>query len=221
MKFLLVLLALALIGSSLVACGSGGRQGSSTAAQSNAAATGSTTSRTTSAVTPTLDYRKADRDKDNDGSIVDPDDGGKIADEASNTETFDFGHAADATDKQAVTTLLERYYAAALAEEGAKACSMMYITFAESVAEDYGHGSAGQPYASQGTTCPTVTALIYKHFHEQLATEVPLLKVARVRLVENHGLAVLSFGKLPERQIQIRKEGHAWKVGALLDGPLP
>jgi hypothetical protein len=63
--------------------------------------------------------------------------------------------------------------------------------------------------------------LFFKHFHKQLTVEWPKLKVTGVRLQHHHGFAVLSFGSLPERQILVAREGHTWKISALLDTELP
>ena len=65
-----------------------------------------------------------------------------------------------------------------------------------------------------------MTAL-FKHLHEQIAAEEPMLRVRAVRLEQHHGVAVLSFGTMPERQIQVRREARTWKADALLDSPLP
>ena len=97
---------------------------------------------------------------------------------------------------------------------------MIYSTLAEAVPEDYGLSPPGPPYM-RGTTCPAVLTLLFKHLHSQLGLELPKIKVTRVRLTEHHGLAVLSFGTMPERQIQVAREGHVWRLAALLDGELP
>lgn len=213
MKSLPVLLAIGLIGVGFTACGSSKSTIPGSQAASKTATTASTGATTTSTATPTQDYTKADRDKDNDI--------GAPGDDTNHNEILNYAHAASAADKQAVTALIKRYYAAAAAGDGAKACSMLYVTFAESVAEDYGRESAGSSYLKQGKTCPEVLTLLFKHFHSQLTAELPLLKVRRVRLNEHHGLVVLGFGTMPERQIPVLRERHTWKVVALLDGELP
>lgn len=211
MKPLLALLAVVLLGVGASACGSSGKgTGSTSQTPSTVAAT--TAATTTASTTPPPDFRKADRDRDND--IGAPDD------DKNNNSVLNFGHAASASDEQAISSLVKRYYAAGLAEDGAKACSMIYSTLAEAVPEDYGQSPPGPVYM-RGTTCPTVLALMFKHFHHQLSVQVPLLKVSRVRLNEHHGLAVLKFGKMPERQIPVAREGHVWKIEALLDSELP
>jgi hypothetical protein len=211
MKSLLVSVAVALLCFGISACGSSSK-GTGSASQTSSGATTATTAAATSSTTPTPDFRKADGDKDND--IGAPDD------DRNNNSVLSFGQAASSSDQSAITGLIKRYYAAALAEDGAKACSLLYSTLAEAVPEDYGQSPPGQPYM-RGTTCPTVMMLLFKHEHGKLTVQVPLLKVARVRLNEHHGLTVLKFGKMPERQIPVAREGHVWKVEALLDSELP
>ena len=158
------------------------------------------------------EYTTIDGDKDNDV--------GAPYDDTNNNEMLDYGHAAAAADQRAVTALIKHYYAAAVAGEGAKACSMLVADLAKAVAEDYGRKSAGPSYLSSGTTCPVVMGLLFKHLHSQLATAVPQMQVTHVRLVGSHGLAVMSFGGL-ERQIPVIREGRTWKVEALLDSEAP
>jgi hypothetical protein len=213
MKSLLGLLAVCLLGIGVTACGETSKSiGSASQSTSSTAATNTTPSTTPSNTAPAPADTKVDGDKDNDISAPD--------DDTKNNSVLDFGHAASASEKQTITALVKRYYAAALAGDGAKACAMLYSTLAEAVPEDYGQSPPGQPYM-RGTTCPAVMALLFKHFHKQLAVEVPVLKVSRVRLDEHHGLAVLTFGNLPERDISVAREGHVWKIEALLDSELP
>jgi hypothetical protein len=204
MKRLLLLSTAGLLSLCLAACG-GSSSSSSTVDTLRAK---EITTRIPSDTTPAPLETKADADKDND--IGAPDD------DRNNNDVLDFGHAASPSETRAITALVKRYYAAAAAEDGAKACSMIYSTLAEAVPEDYGLSPPGPHYMS-GKTCPAVLTLLFKHFRPQILVELPKLKVARVRLIEHHGLVVLHFGAMPERQIQVRREGHTWKVEGLLD----
>ncbi len=192
----------------LAGCGSSDT-GTMKSATTATASTASATTTTEAALTANL--LKADRDKDSDG--------GGAGDDTNNNTMLDFGRAAGASDKRAITALLKRYYRAAAAENGAAACSMLYSTLAEGVPEDY--GSYNGPTYMRGSTCPAVMTLLFKHYHRLLEIEVPKLKIAQVDLQERHGLAVLSFGTLPEREIQVEREGHVWRVTALIDTELP
>jgi hypothetical protein len=154
---------------------------------------------------------KVDADGDNDV--------GAPNDDTSNDSEASFGHAASASEQKAITALIKRYYAAALAENGAKACRVIYSPLVEAVPEDYGKSPPGPRYM-ESQTCPGATTLLFRHFHAQLRAEVPRLKVTKVRLKQHHGLALLSFGRLAVRKILVIREGRTWKLAALLDGPL-
>jgi hypothetical protein len=155
---------------------------------------------------------KADADHDNDL--------GAVADDKSNGSLLDHGHTADAVDTRAVTALIMRYYAAARREDGSAACSMLYTTLEESVPEDYGQSPPSKPYL-RGTTCAAVLTLLFKHERLQIAAEYTKLKVARVAIEERHGIVLLHFGSMPERQIPVEREGHEWKLTQILDGEVP
>lgn len=213
MKSLLALLAVCLLSGCMVACGGSGKSttsgASTTVSSTKTDATGSTVPTDT---TPAHVETKADADKDNDLEAP--------YDDTNNNSTLNFGHEANSADTRTITALIKRYYTAALAENGAKACSMIYSTLEEAVPEDYGQSPPGPSYMS-GTTCSAVLSLLFKHFHPQITLEYPKLVVARVRLVEHHGYAILHFGTLPERQIDVSREGHTWKIGQVLDSEVP
>ncbi len=211
MRSLLALLAIGLLGFGLAACGSAGKAAPSTP-QTPSDATSSAASTSATAIPPAPAQTKADTDKDNDVAVA-------AQDDTNNNGVLDFGKAASASERRAITELLKRFYTAAAAENGAAACSMIYSTITEVIAEN--HGRPPSPAYSRGRNCPEVMTGIFVHFHPQLALELPKLQVARVRLVEHHGLAVLSFGAMPERQISVAREGHAWKIQTLLDSEIP
>jgi hypothetical protein len=208
MKRLLTLLAAALLSVNLLACGD------SKVSSTKSSSTDGTSARSTDVSDQSGQvHSKVDSDKD--------DDVGAAYDDTNNNSVLELGHAAGAADNRAVTELVKRYYAAAAAQDGDGACSMIVRTLADAMAEDYGHGSAGPAYLSAGKTCPTVMVLLFRHFQRHLALEVPLLTVSRVRISGRQGLAILTFRAMPERQIPVTKEGRSWKIATLLDSELP
>ncbi len=211
MRTLLVVLLTGLVGTCLGGCGDTIAPTTAVSRSTSTNASKAVSSKPTDTA-PAPVETKVDGDKDNDLGAAD--------DDSNNDSVLDYGHAAAPAEAHAIKALVERYYAAALAENGAKACSILYSTLAESVPEDYGQSPPGPAYM-RGTTCPTVMTLFFKHVHPQVALEYPKLKVVRVRLVERHGLVVLRFGRLPEREIPVDREGHTWRISALLDTPLP
>jgi hypothetical protein len=196
--------AIAAAALALAACGHAGAPPSS-GARTAAAATGPAHQNTVP------EYARVDADKDNDVQAP--------ADDTNNNSAL-FGHEAAGPERRTIATLVRRYYAIALAGDGTKACSMIYSTLAESVPEDYGTNEPPGPPYMKGTTCPTVLNGLLGHMHAQLAAEVPLLRITHVRLIEHHGIALLAFGPLPERQIDIKREGRTWRIDALLDREL-
>jgi hypothetical protein len=215
MRLLITLLIAALLSVCVAACGGRSKDTSSASpTSSNTVPTAITTSATISNTTSTANPATADSDKDNDV--------GAPYDDKNNNSVLDYGHEAGAAEKQTVAAVVQRYYAAAAADNGVKACSMLYSTLAEAVPEDYGQGSAGPSYLRSGNSCPAVMVLMFKHFHSQLAAELPVLEVTHVRLVGRRGLAIVGFeGKMPERQIPVIRERRTWKLVALLDSELP
>ena len=143
------------------------------------------------------------RDRDNDADHNDDD-----------AHVLYYGLPASAADKQALTTLIGHYYAAAAAANGAKACALLMPFIAESVAENYGHSPA-----LRGKTCPVVMSKLFKQHQKVLVGENSTLKFVTVRVEGGKALAVLSFSTLPEvRQISARRDGSSWKILQLLDG---
>jgi hypothetical protein len=225
MRSLSLVPATVLLGLGVAACGSAVQPvaPTQTSASASARARAAESPAGTPETPPTREeYATVDRDKDNDNApIRGKDNDSAPYDDKNNNGIFNFGHAAGPADDRAVTALIKRYYTAALREDGAHACSMLYVRLAESVVEDHGRESAGPRYLSQGTSCPAVMRLLFKHYHGQLAAELPLLRVARVRLVQRHGLAILRFGALPERQISVRQQAGTWKLATIFDSALP
>lgn len=162
-------------------------------------------------LTTSTSYTQVDGDKDNDV--------GTSHDDTSNSDPG-FGHPANARDRDMITALVKHYYAIALAGSAAKACSMIYSTLAEAVAEDYGQ-PGGPAYMLGAKTCVAAMAALFKHFHTQLKVEVPKLRVNHVLLKERHGMVILGFAALPEREIPVTREGQVWKMAALFDSELP
>jgi hypothetical protein len=193
-------LAALLLGWSLASCGGAGagQGGDSAASSSTAASQGA------------LD---GDGDRDTGpqssagGGATDGDDG----------EVSDFGHAASAADRQAIASLVGRYYAAAGAEDGTRACALTYFIVAETMAEDYGR-SPGPHYLRGAGSCRAVLTTVFGHFHAQLA--IPP-RVIGVRVNGNLAYALLEWRTLPAGYIEAKREGHAWKIFRTLALQLP
>ncbi len=207
LKALFALCALVLLSLGSAACGKAGKV--STATSSPTATTGSVSAPSGKQA----DTSHADKDGDGDST-------GKGRYDSDDKALLDFGHAANASEQSQITTLVQRYYAVAARQDGATACSMLYSIFAESVPESYGTSPPGPAYA-RGTTCPAVLTAFFKHFHQQIVAKLPKLEVSRVRVKERQGLAILSFGALPQSEMRVIDEGHTWRILSVVDTELP
>lgn len=188
--------------------------------------------------TASLGAEKLDADKDTDGVHPDEDElsgpppsdrdgdgdagpgGAKHRYDSDDLSTIDFGHPASRAQAALITPLVRRYYAIADAQNGGGACALLYSTFAEAVPEDYGTSPPGPAFA-RGATCPAVMTAVFKHYHDEIAFRLPRLRIERVRVSGRHGVVVLRFGgNLPERELDVEREGSEWKVLALVDNRL-
>jgi hypothetical protein len=141
------------------------------------------------------------RDRDNDADNNDDD-----------AHILDYGHAPSATDREQLTSLVSRYYAAAAAEDGGKACSMLYPLLSETVAEE--QNSTG----SHRTACATAVTKIFKQRHQLLVGDSNTLKFYLIRVGGEKALTLVSFATAPEvRQLLERRVDGTWKIAALLD----
>lgn len=128
-----------------------------------------------------------------------------------------FGQAASAHDAQAITALVSRYYAAAAAADGTKACALLYYILVESLPEQYSR-PPGPRYLSGARICRAVLSRVFEHFHTQLAAPPT---VTAVRVSGDRADALLGWTTLPAGFIEARREGDVWKIDAPLAAPLP
>lgn len=234
MKPLLPLPTVIVLCACVAACGAASKENGSAPTRLTSGSTEATTASTARSLDAhnSGDYDRDDlvdgqsvNDGDNDDSTGQKDRDGD-SDNSSNTyydkddrTVRGFGHAASAADRRAIAALVKRYYMAAAAADGTTACSTIESSIAKAVPEALGT-SAGPSYA-RGDTCAVVMSKIFRASHRQLAAYAARIQVARVRLDRGSGLAVLSFGTLPARQIPVIREGSAWKLEAVLDSELP
>jgi hypothetical protein len=167
-------------------------------------------STTTVSTTQTQLALHQDMDKDSDNP------GRKSYFDADDYNAPNYPYAASAVERRTAAAVLKRYLTAAVADDGAAACSLIYSLFAETIPESYGLPPLGSP-ALRGDTCAKVMTKMFKQQHKQLAAELPTLEVASVRVSHNRGLAVLHFKDMPPRSITMHRERGVWKVDAVLD----
>jgi hypothetical protein len=127
------------------------------------------------------------------------------------------GHEASAADRQAITVLIKRYYAAAASDDGAGACALTYYIDIETIPEQYGQ-PPGPLWLRGAKTCPAVLSLVFKHFHSRLTAAI---EVTGVRVSGDRADVLVGFRTLPAGVVKARREGHTWKIDGLLAVALP
>ncbi len=124
------------------------------------------------------------------------------------------GPAAGPADRQAIVSLIRRYYAAAAAENGAKACTLTYSLFAESLVEEHDRGK-GAPSLS-GDTCRQIASKLFAQQHAQLVRDLATLRVTTVQLRLKQGRAVVRFGVANEYLVQVQRlRDGGWAMNML------
>lgn len=126
-----------------------------------------------------------------------------------------FGHPANSHDLHAVRTTVERYYSAARALHGSKACALMLTTFAKAVPLDY--GKLGASYLRGGKTCAGVLTLLFKHMRRELGEPV---QVTEVRISGSTALAFLGSKAMRASVISLKREGTRWAVSQTIGAVL-
>jgi hypothetical protein len=132
-----------------------------------------------------------------------------------------FGHAASAADARTIAELVKRYYAAAAAEDGAVACSMILSSVAKSLPGNLGIAQPPGPPAYPGKTCGLVLSKVFKLNHLHLAAYHAHIEVTGVRVEHDRALAVLGFKTLPGRDITLEREHGGWRLDRWFDIELP
>jgi hypothetical protein len=137
-----------------------------------------------------------------------------------------YGHAASAVDKWDITALVKSYYPLAASGNGVTACSLIHSALAKNptitkvIPPDY-LTPPPVPRVLLGESCAQATSLIFAHEHQLLAMKTATLQVTGVKVKGDNGVAMLGFRTTPERWIPVAREGHVWKIDALLDHELP
>jgi hypothetical protein len=128
-----------------------------------------------------------------------------------------YGGAASPADAHAIESLVKNYYAASLAGDAARACSMLYSNLASGLAAQQSQPVHGTPNACAGP----MSVLLRQQRARLISEEISTMMVVGVRVKGNLGLAVLGFKKTPESEIVLEREGHTWKIDALVDTYMP
>lgn len=154
-------------------------------------------------------YLKADADRDND-------DYPRPIKPGEPNDTFSppaYGRVAPRADRQAIEGLVKRYYAAAAAGDGARACPLLYPSVAAGLGETDPGGAGGG--------CSAVMTRLFRQQRAQLAADdVATMVVVAVRIGSSRGAATVGFRKAPVGIIYVKRDRRAWKIDSLLDTEL-
>ena len=190
--------AVGLLVAGVTACGGASR----TTSDSTNATVGSGSSRAEA-----YDLQDADNDPDDRRTP------GYVNDEESLFPTY--GRGASPADTRAIATLVKRYLAAATSDEGTMACSLLDATLVRELA------AAGSGEGS-GDSCATALPALFMRQHPRTtAADVATMTVISVHVKGDVGLAELGFRTLPEQELIAEREGHTWKIDALLGNYMP
>lgn len=160
----------------------------------------SSTTAGSASVTAYFPHDKLDRDNDTDHNDDD-------------AHYLDFGRAADPAELREALALVRGYYAAATAENGAKACALLDPIIAETVVEKYGESPA-----VSGRTCAVVMSKLFTNRHALLSAENATLRIPEIRVQGDKGLAILELPTIPEvRKLELHRVDGTWRVLNMLD----
>ena len=210
MRRLVVVLALALGGVGVGACGHSNENTSSHSINTRDSAStvpGSTATSPSEAATAGGPVKDA-----NDGDYL------TLPDRDDDGEVVEYGHAAAPAQYRALASLAKRYIAAAAAEDGATACSLLVAKLLEIVTKRYRHLPE-----MKGKDCAQAMTTLFKSHHRKLAIESAGLEVTGARVDGNKAYALLAFKTTPERRfIYAERQAGGWKMSeGLLDSPYP
>jgi hypothetical protein len=189
---------------------------------------------TRTSTTPLLNGLKGDEDDDDTGQTIrsgttldkDSDSDNDNVEEKGATgfydgddsSVIDFGQPASPADRQVVTALVRRYYAAAVAENGSGMCELLYKYLAEVVLpEDYGTHE-GPTFAHGLTTCRAILTASSKHLH---STYLAGVKVVQVRVKGDEAMIILGSPVAPASYTSAKLEDGVWKLDHTFSTSLP
>lgn len=125
-------------------------------------------------------------------------------------EVLRFGHQASPAEARELSTVVERYFTAVGAGDGKTACSLLYVTLADAVPEDYGAG-AGPAYA-RGKTCAAVMSKLFTKAGKGVPRGISIVGVR----VEGKTAHVMLNSTTAAMFMPLRREHGRWKIETLV-----
>jgi len=207
MRLAPVLFAIALLAEGLAACGGINRDTLMTSQSAPRLGASATTVAAPSRAS-TRGYLQGDGDNETDDGI-------RSNDDAPFLDAF--GKEARPGDRRTIVELVKRYYTAAAAGDGARACDLLAPSVATGLSAR--QSSSGQAVAN---TCAAVVSRLFESQHQRLQTDdVGTMVVVDARVKGNLGVAVLGFKTKPLSEILVKREAGAWKLDGLFDSVMP
>jgi hypothetical protein len=122
------------------------------------------------------------------------------------------GHEATGKTRREVTVLVERFYKAAVADDGAAACFLLTPAMVKSVPEDYG-AAPGTPYL-KGKTCSVVMTKLFKHPYGVTVADLATTRVVGVHLNDNghRGFARLHSSLMRTGEMVVERVDGKWRI---------
>jgi len=130
-----------------------------------------------------------------------------------------FGHEASRAQAQVIRALVKRYFAAVAANDGQRACALLYSPIARSVPEDDGKSPPAPP-EQRGTTCAAVMSLMFKYRRGQPTADVTAIEVTHVRIEGSEAIALLHSKTLALGEISAFHNKGGWQIGQFLGSAL-
>ncbi len=137
--------------------------------------------------------------------------------DADDRATFAYGHAPGARERASIASVVERYFAAAAADDGARACALLLPSFAATVAESYGVGD-GSALVRDGRSCAAVIGLLLRRYRGELAEAI---SVVEVRVAGRDAQVVFSSRRMPASYILLARHDGSWWVTQPIGVRLP
>jgi hypothetical protein len=219
-KWLLALLAATLLSLGACACGgTGGATSSRAAASALADASGATAHFRGDGDDDDEAGQRTGNPNDHDADFdYDTGTASQSYEDRDDRGVFAFGQPASAADERAIAALVKRYFKAAAAVNGARACTMIVARRVKYIGgEDY-NNPEGEPYLRGAKNCVSVMSRAFEHFHVEVSAP---FAVTGVRVKGSEALALMGSRTQPASSISLEREGSVWKVEGLLSQPLP
>ncbi len=130
-----------------------------------------------------------------------------------------YGPPASANELQAMTELLHRYYAAAAAGDGRRACAILDPLVGEALLEEHHPGKG--PRALRGPSCAQIAAKAFALHHRELVEDAATLKVGWAQTKAARAYVLVHFTPTRELLVFLHRSKGIWQMDTLLDsGPL-